>query len=184
LGISRRNAEGQISRDHSFPCIPPGHGIEFPIYSLVVGKWTTFRAFAEQVTDYLLQHHLKRTRVEKTDHLPIGGGKGYPQTPDEQESWLTDAQKMTQLPRERLDILLNRYGTRAKQEGVFLSAALDTPLRYHKEFSQREIMFMAECEQVVHLDDLVLRRTLIALLGQLDRPLLEEIAGILAAGLG
>jgi len=40
---------------------------------------------------------------------------------------------------------------------------------------------MAECEDVVHLDNVVLRRTL---LGQLDRALLEEIAGILAEALG
>jgi len=43
---------------------------------------------------------------------------------------------------------------------------------------------MAECEDVVHLDNVVLRRTLLALLGQLDRALLEEIAGILAEALG
>lgn len=48
-------------------------------------------------------------------------------------------------------------------------------------FTSREIVFMAECEDVMHLDDVVLRRTL---LGQLDRALLEEIAGILAEALG
>src|SRR5208283_4923940 len=41
---------GQISRDHSFPVLAPGNGIDFPIYSLVGGKWTTFRALAEQVS--------------------------------------------------------------------------------------------------------------------------------------
>ena len=46
---------GQISRDHSFPVLATGHGIDFPIYSLVGGKWTTFRALAEQVADEILR---------------------------------------------------------------------------------------------------------------------------------
>jgi glycerol-3-phosphate dehydrogenase len=37
---------------------------------------------------------------------------------------------------------------------------------------------MAMRERVVHLDDLILRRTLMALLGQVNRPLLEELADI------
>jgi glycerol-3-phosphate dehydrogenase len=45
---------GQISRDHSYPVLPPGNGIDFPIYSLVGGKWTTFRALAEQVANEIL----------------------------------------------------------------------------------------------------------------------------------
>jgi glycerol-3-phosphate dehydrogenase len=43
---------------------------------------------------------------------------------------------------------------------------------------------MARGERVVHLDDLVLRRTLMALLGQVNRPLLEELAAIVAPVLG
>ena len=77
---------GQISRDHSFPVLPPGDGIEFPVYSLVGGKWTTFRAFAEQVADEILRA-LGRRRLCGSAELPIGGGKGYPLTGDELETW-------------------------------------------------------------------------------------------------
>lgn len=184
LPTSNAATPGQVSRDHSFPLIPPGNGINFPVYSLVGGKWTTFRAFAEQVTDQILKHDLKRPRVAETDHLPIGGGKGYPLTPAEREAWLTNALQKTSLPRERLDTLLDRYGTRAEEVAAFLTAAPDAPLRHHGELSQREIAFMAECERVVRLDDLVLRRTLLALLGQLNRELLEEIADVVAVTLG
>ena len=48
----------------------------------------------------------------------------------------------------------------------------------------REVAFLAEKEKVVHLDDLVLRRSLMAYLGQLNRPLIDELAGILADVLG
>lgn len=39
---------------------------------------------------------------------------------------------------------------------------------------------MARNERVVHLDDLVLRRTLMGLLGEVNRPLLEELAAIVS----
>jgi glycerol-3-phosphate dehydrogenase len=43
---------------------------------------------------------------------------------------------------------------------------------------------MALNERVVHLDDVVLRRTLMGLLGQATRPLLEELAAVMAPVLG
>jgi glycerol-3-phosphate dehydrogenase len=127
-----------------------------------------------------LKHELKRTRTAQTEHLPIGGGKNYPETEFERSEWLDRMQKKTRLSRERLDTLLSRYGTRAEAVSEFLTMTPDIPLHHHTEFSQREIKYIAECENVIHLDDLVLRRTLLALLGQLDRALLEEIASIVS----
>ena len=101
--LPRSNAltPGQISRDHSFPVLPPGNGIDFPIYSLVGGKWTTFRALAEQVADQLLRV-LNRPRLCSSADLPIGGGKGYPHLP-----------QGTGLSQDRLLSLQERYGTGA-----------------------------------------------------------------------
>jgi glycerol-3-phosphate dehydrogenase len=48
----------------------------------------------------------------------------------------------------------------------------------------REAAFLAEMEKVAHLDDLILRRSLMAYLGQLNRPLVDELAGIVAEVLG
>jgi len=42
----------------------------------------------------------------------------------------------------------------------------DAPLACHAGYSRREIEFLALNERVVHLDDLILRRTLMALLGR------------------
>jgi glycerol-3-phosphate dehydrogenase len=61
--------------------LPPGNGIDFPIYSLVGGKWTTFRALAEQVSNEILRV-LGRPRIRDSADLPIGGGKGYPRMPE------------------------------------------------------------------------------------------------------
>jgi glycerol-3-phosphate dehydrogenase len=163
---------GQISRDHSYPVLPPGNGIDFPIYSLVGGKWTTFRALAEQVCDEILRV-LGRPRIRDSADLPIGGGKGYPRMPEG-----------TGLPRERLAELLERYGTGADKVAAYLEAGPDAPLACHAGYSRREIEFMARYERVVHLDDLILRRTLMGLLGEVNGPLLEELADIVSPVLG
>jgi glycerol-3-phosphate dehydrogenase len=163
---------GQISRDHSYPVLAPGDGIDFPIYSLVGGKWTTYRALAERVADEILRV-LECPRVRSSADLPIGGGKGYPRMPEG-----------TGLPQERLAALLERYGTGADRVAAYLQAGPDAPLACLPAYSRREIAFMALHERVVHLDDLILRRTMMALLGQVNGPLLEELAAIVSPLLG
>ncbi|MGD0682286.1 MAG: glycerol-3-phosphate dehydrogenase/oxidase [Terracidiphilus sp.] len=168
--LPRSNAltPGQISRDHSFPVLPAGNGIDFPIYSLVSGKWTTYRALAEQVADEILRV-LGRPRLRSSADLPIGGGKGYPRLP-----------QGTGLSQERLLTLQNRYGTSADRVAAYMCAGPDAPLAHHAGYSRREIEFIALNERVVHLDDLIMRRTLIGILGELTPSLLNELAAIVA----
>jgi glycerol-3-phosphate dehydrogenase len=86
----------------------------------------------------------------------------------------------TGLPQERLATLLERYGTGADKVAAYLQAGPDAPLAGHAGYSRREIEFIALNERVVHLDDLILRRTLMGLLGEVTGPLLEELAAIVA----
>jgi len=174
---------GEISRDHSCEVLPADNGIDFPVYSLIGGKWTTFRAFSEQVAGKILGH-LGRPRSASSTGLAIGGGKGYPTSAVQKSAWLTSVAEKTRLPVERLAGLLERYGTRAEDVAHFTSADPDQPLRSLPEFSRREIQFLASQEHVVHLDDLILRRTVMALLGQLSLGLLEELAEVLGQELG
>ncbi|MAS37707.1 MAG: glycerol-3-phosphate dehydrogenase [Anaerolineaceae bacterium] len=174
---------GQISRDHHCDVIEPTGERTFPVYNLIGGKWTTFRAFAEQVTDTLLQR-LGRTRNQTTDSLPIGGGKGYPNNNTARQDWLNRRHAQTGLPTDRLETLLQRYGARAEAVAAFLTAAPDEPLVEHPGYSRREIAFLVTHEQVHHLDDLVLRRTTLALQGELTAALLLELGQITAAALG
>jgi glycerol-3-phosphate dehydrogenase len=51
-------------------------------------------------------------------------------------------------------------------------------------YTREEIAGMAKREKIIHLDDLLLRRTLLAYLGQLNRPLVEECANVLGESLG
>ncbi len=168
---------GQISRDHHSALTPPGDGVKFPIYSLIGGKWTTFRAFSEQVADQILPV-LGQTRKTRSENLAIGGGKNYPQNDANRERWI--AENSRGLPKERVLILLERYGTRAVEVIAFIIADSDSPLAHHPAYSRREIQFLASCEWIMHLDDLILRRTLIGMLGELSADLLNELAKTVA----
>jgi glycerol-3-phosphate dehydrogenase len=181
LQYSEGKSTVQISRDHHCTVIEPSNKVRYPVYCLIGGKWTTFRAFAEHVTDRLMKYLGRSSRVG-TEEVPIGGGKDYPTGDDARRAWLGRLQQQTGLAQERLVVLLDRYGTRAQQVAGFLTEGADRPLEHHAGYSRREIEFIIRHEGVVHLDDLLLRRTAIALLGELTNELLAEIAQI-AAGL-
>ncbi len=174
---------GQISRDHSIRTMPAGIKRAYPIHSLIGGKWTTFRAFSEQAADQALDD-LGRARAVSTERISIGGGHAYPRSDAERDRWLGDLQGRAELPLPRLRQLFERYGTRAEDIAVFIATGTDRPLANHADYSRREIEFILKCEKVEHLDDLLLRRTLIAMLGGSSRDLLTELAGICAEPLG
>jgi glycerol-3-phosphate dehydrogenase len=132
LAYSKSKNAGQITRDHHIQEDNLGN---IPVYSLVGGKWTSFRAFSEQATDRSLAF-LGLPRKSDTKSLPIGAGK--------------DA----------------------------------TAIKTDPNYTRKEIAAMARREKIVHLDDLLQRRTLLAYLGQLTRPLVEELANFLGDDLG
>jgi len=182
LPRSNASTPGEISRDHICAILPAGNGNKFPVYSMIGGKWTTFRAFCEQVADKIL-HDLGRPRLESSADLPIGGGRNFPPSTAEKREWLSSLKEKHGLPMERMELLLDRYGTRARDVAEFMGIAPDEPRPSLPAYSRREILFMAEQEKIVHLDDLILRRTIMALLGQLSLELLVELAGVLAPAL-
>lgn len=182
LPSSEASSTGQISRDHSNRVQEPDQQLGMPVYNLIGGKWTSHRAFAEQVTDRALAD-LGRDRVLSTREMPFGGGRDYPQDEVAQESWLLNVQTEAELPMAQLRQLFNRYGTRAAPIGAFISAENDEPLRHQPDYSRREIIYLAEHEDVQRLDDLCLRRTQLGMLGYLTGPLLAELADILAGSL-
>jgi glycerol-3-phosphate dehydrogenase len=176
LAYTRARNAGQITRAHHVQEDKLG---DIPVYSLVGGKWTSFRAFSEQVTDKTLAF-LGRERNRDTKQIPIGGGKDYPVVGYAQVQFM----KNIELPAPWPKILFDRYGTRAKDVAAFMAAGTDAPLQYKTDMTRREVLFLAEREKIVHLDDLLIRRTMLAYLGQLTRPLVEELADALGESLG
>lgn len=175
---------GQITRDHHIQVLEgEWTGLGFPVYSLVGGKWTSFRAFAEQVTDKVLGF-LGKPHAKSTRELGVGGGHNYPHAAEERKRILDGLAAWTGLSAERVGSLFARYGTRAESVAMFLSKQADEPLKSLPEYSRREIGFLCLHENVVHLDDLVMRRTMLAMLGQLTRSALDELADAASDFLG
>ena len=183
LPASDATAPGLISRDHSAPVMEPEAGRPFPIISLVGGKWTTFRGFAEEVTNTVLSR-LKCQRSQSTRYLPIGGGKDFPASEQARLTWVTDVASRNAVSKERVEELLCRYGTTAAS---ILSASLasydDERLPGAHDYSVREIDWITRNELVVHLSDIVMRRTTLAIEGRLTLEGLREIAAIAATAL-
>ncbi|MCY3917253.1 MAG: glycerol-3-phosphate dehydrogenase/oxidase [Chloroflexi bacterium] len=183
LPYSEGRQTGQISRDHSIRTIAPTADRHFPIHSLIGGKWTTFRAFAEQISDVVLSD-LGLCRRVSTAEVPIGGGRAYPRGDLARDKWLRELESDCGLPLERLRQLFERYGTRAAAIAGHIGCGCDRPLAHHTSYSRRELEFILREEKVERLDDLPLRRSLIAMRGGSTRELLRELAEIAAETLG
>lgn len=183
LPSSSTSTTGQISRDHLIKVTEPTETTPYPIYSLVSGKWTTYRAFAEQVTDKAL-YKLRRDRKVSTEKLQFGGGRGYPKTDDEKATWINSISQKTGISGERISVLFDRYGTYAAAIAEYCAAGSDAYLENHAGYTRREISFLTKNEKIIHLDDLILRRSLIGMLGQSSGGLLIELAQIMGAELG
>jgi len=109
----------------------------------------------------------------------IGGGRDYPR---DRDSWL--ARHLADLDPARRRILLERYGTRAVEAARVLAESDDDRPIAHGILSTGELRHLVERERVVHLGDVVFRRTGLAFAGRADRAAIEEIASGLAPLLG
>jgi glycerol-3-phosphate dehydrogenase len=157
-------------------------GKTVPLLSLVGGKFTTFRALSEHMTNDVLKI-LGVTRKVSTVNLPIGGGVNFPLTETEVQQWIT-AHTSEGLEAARVEVLLTRYGSRAAEVIEYLKAGEDRPLRSTPELSLREIDLMVRDEQVGHLVDVLIRRTSLAFRGLVTEELLAELAEVLSGPLG
>ena len=172
---------GFVSRDYR---IVKGAIAKLPdtkLLSLVGGKWTTFRALSEHLTNEALGL-LGVARTTSTVGLAIGGGKDFPATPEARARWI-DAHSHG-MNHDRVERLLERYGTRATDVIDILVDEAAVPLTNDPGFTTAEIAYFAVHEQAVHLIDVLLRRTNIAFVGGVTIGLLEELAGLLAVPLG
>jgi glycerol-3-phosphate dehydrogenase len=183
LPASNAKSASQITRDHEIEATSgEWTGLTFPMFSLVGGKWTSFRAFSEQVTDKTLDLLGKR-RQKDTRALPIGGGRGYPAKPEDKKKVVDGIAAWTGLSAERVTVLFERYGMRAEQVASFIGREQDAALKSLPTYSQREISFLGQYEKIIHLDDMLLRRSMLAMLGRLTRESVEEIANSLGEAL-
>ena len=159
-----------ISRDHRLQ-IDPSAKERPPMYSLIGGKWTTFRAFAEQTVDALLRE-LRLPRQMNTQETLIGTssdsnaihiGHCLELESDLQVGLL---QRYGEIPIELAESFTRRSNPHARLSGT--------------EYFMAELEYLCRHERVIHLDDLLLRRTQLAKLGLLTPQIVQEVAALTA----
>lgn len=187
LPASGSKVTAVVSRGHSIQTIEPEGDRPFAVMSLVGGKWTTFRALAAEAGDEVLAR-LGRQRKTATDDMPIGGGLNCPTDDQQRQQWIDRVAGQTGLARARVAELFGRYGTRAesyaRDEIENAHSGAEQPLVNLPDYHRGEIRRIAAAEDVQHLDDLICRRSIIALLGQATEPALTELADVVGEVLG
>lgn len=141
-----------------------------PVLSMVGGKWTTFRPFAEEATERALRYLQRPKTVSTKDRVYRGTPLPETQRPEPSDT--------------RAHRLFERYGAIWQEVAAFCEAGQDWSLTHASTYSKREVIWLIEQRGAVYLDDIILRRTQIALNARATEAALMEIALILAEAAG
>ena len=171
LPVSDADFTGRISRGHTVRRL---YGV-VPQIGMVGGKWTTYRAFAEETVDVVLAD-LGLPRQVSTRDLPIGGGAGF------SDHLVTDLAASHVLSTERAAHLVELYGTRAAAVADFCPRD-DRPLP-GIPMTEGEVLWSVKNEQALHVADVLQRRSPLAIRGLLSLPLITATARVMGGELG
>lgn len=172
LPKSDHDFTGRISRGHFTRRVEGS----VPQICMIGGKWTTFRAFAEQTADQILKE-LGLSRKTGTLDLPIGGGRDFPQARASLEQALIGE---FAVPQERARYLADVYGTASRTLLRFCRQRQDDkPIADGAQITFAEAAWLVRHEFVETLSDLVLRRTSLAIDGRLSMDLIGGLASVL-----
>ena len=183
LPRSDAGATGAISRDHSFRDFPTNQARPFEVVTLVGGKWTTYRACAEQLVDHILPR-LNKKRIRSTLTLPVGGGRDFPKEAAARNALVAEVARDGGIETAAAERFVNRYGTRARKIALDLDEAGRVELPGVPGYLVGEIRYMARHERVSRFHDIVLRRSLLAFEGLASEANLNALADIIAPELG
>jgi glycerol-3-phosphate dehydrogenase len=180
LPLAPERTGDQVTRDHSLQRDTLS-GI--PTYSMIGGKWTTFRAFSAETADIVLEA-IGVKRVRSTEGEPVGGGRGFPRSDEERTAWIARFSEAHGADIEQASLWLERYGSAADRIAAVAGEYGSRALTSLPDFRDSEIAALARQEQVVSLADLIFRRTPIAIAGQLSIAAVEELGRIVGDALG
>jgi glycerol-3-phosphate dehydrogenase len=176
LEYQHAKTTGQITRDHTIKEDLLGN---IPVLNLIGGKWTSYRAFGEQTGDKALDY-LSQHRKGTTEEMKIGGGRDYPPTDLAIQAYL-DVFSTKGFEKGIVETLFERYGSTINE---IIGTGTIEFLKSNPLITVNEINFLARTDKVVHLDDLLLRRTSLGWLGLIDEECLREISMLVGAVLG
>jgi glycerol-3-phosphate dehydrogenase len=172
LPFSDADFTGRISRGHSLRRLDG----PIPQIGMIGGKWTTYRAFAEEAADLALKE-LGRNRLHTTRDLRIGGGAGFDATTRDRLA------AEFRLGAERANHLVDLYGAGAFSVARFCAEGPDAALPGTQLTGREVIRFLRE-EHALRLADVLQRRSPCAIRGELSLPLIDAVSRIMAQELG
>ncbi|PKO00795.1 MAG: FAD-dependent oxidoreductase [Chloroflexi bacterium HGW-Chloroflexi-4] len=176
LEYQHAKTTGQITRDHS---VKEDMVQGFPVLSLVGGKWTSFRAFSEQVAAKVMAG-LGKIKSKSTESLPIRGGKNLPLTKTQKEAYTKTLVSKYGFSEEYARELLTRYGTCAEKIADQIEKSKGKMIKSIPNWNSGELVYILKNEKPLHLDDLFVRRSTIMWLGNASDEVIEEFADIMA----
>jgi glycerol-3-phosphate dehydrogenase len=164
-GVVRGPGEGQAKGGSAqTPKLSRDHAIGRPAPGLVVvsgGKYTTYRVMAAEVIDEVVAAGpFRRTRSETGD-IPLVGATAY------QSNWARRHALASEhgISLERAEHLLQRYGGLVGEVLSAISTAphLAGPVEGAPGYMQAELVYAVTHEGARHLEDVLMRRTRIAI---------------------
>lgn len=172
LPVSDANFTGKISRGHSVRRLRG----DVPQIGMVGGKWTTYRAFAEETVDLVLAD-LGLARRASTRDLPIGGGAGF------SERLTEDLVAQHGVTPTRAAHLAELYGANAASVAAFCAGRNDRALP-GALMTEGEVAWFIRYEQALYLADVLQRRSPLAIRGALSLELVAATARVMASECG
>lgn len=171
LPVSDADFTGRISRGHTVRRLDG----PVPQIGMVGGKWTTYRAFAEETVDVVLAD-LGLARQVSTRDMPIGGGAGF------SDHLAADLAASQGLSAERAAYLVDIYGSRAAT--VAELCPQDNRTLPSVPMTESEVLWSVRHEHALHLADVLQRRSPLAIRGLLSMPLITATARTMGGELG
>jgi glycerol-3-phosphate dehydrogenase len=144
------------------------------VLSLVGGKWTTFRAFAEETADRAMDR-LGHRRSEQTANRPFPGAA---------PTSIDAVCRAGGLTSEGAQRLVDRYGALALEVAEWIADRGDCPLPNAPSYQEGEIRWLITQRAACTVEDLVLRRTQLALSGDTSPQTLRALGDLLIATIG
>jgi glycerol-3-phosphate dehydrogenase len=170
------DATSKLSREHA---------VVEPMLGLILiagGKYTTYRVMAKDAID-VVARRLRDVPQSRTEELVLVGGDGY------SAAWSGRAATARRhgISVGVVEHLLERYGTLTGEVLALVAAdpSLARPLTGAPEYIRAEVVYAAEAEGALHLDDVLTRRTRISIETPhrgLDS--MEEVADLVGKVLG